>query len=204
MGLFSGILKGVTKAVGSITGGDILGAGLSFLGGERANDASADQSAAQMAFQERMRATQYQTTMDDMKKAGLNPILAYKTGGAGTPAGAAADMSDTISPAVSTAMQSMRMRADLKNLVEQNAKIQSDTALNKALKTKAIADSNLSNATARNVKSQNALIEAQHPGAQNEAEYQRSVGAAAPWAKGVLNFLHDMFGAANSAKSLSK
>jgi hypothetical protein len=74
-------------------------AALDMIGGMMGNTASANQasanrafqaqqSAEQMAFQERMRSTQYQTTVADLKAAGLNPMLAYSQGGAGTPTGA--------------------------------------------------------------------------------------------------------------------
>lgn len=42
----------------------------------------------QMDFQAEMSNSAYQRSMSDMKKAGLNPMLAYQQGGASTPAGA--------------------------------------------------------------------------------------------------------------------
>jgi len=88
--------KGITGMVGSVLGGaaDIYGQGQANQSNAAlaaaANAFSAEQAQKQMDFQERMRSTQYQTAVEDLKKAGLNPMLAYTQGGAGTPSGASA------------------------------------------------------------------------------------------------------------------
>lgn len=120
----------------------LLTGGLSLLGGlfgqsatdKRQEDAqafAAQQSAEQMAFQERMSSTAYQRSMADMKTAGLNPILAYSKGGASSPPGAGATgvnytaAGDVVTPAVNSALAATKQREEVRNLVETNSLIHS-------------------------------------------------------------------------------
>lgn len=57
-----------------------------------ANYANAMMAQRQMDFQERMSSTSYQRAVSDLRKAGLNPILAALHSGASTPPGAMAQM----------------------------------------------------------------------------------------------------------------
>lgn len=88
MGFFdggAGLFGAVTNLVGGIMSNNAQTAQAA-----EANRFSAEQNSAQMAFQERMRANQYQTAVEDMKKAGLNPMLTASQGGAGNLTGASA------------------------------------------------------------------------------------------------------------------
>lgn len=82
-------------------------AAASLLGGERRNAAQSDAANAQMAFQSDMSGSSYQRAVQDMKLAGLNPMLAYSQGGASTPVGAMPQFQDSISSAIQSGVGAM-------------------------------------------------------------------------------------------------
>lgn len=57
---------------------------------DSANQFNSAQAQINRDFQERMAGTQYQRAVEDMRKAGLNPMLAYSQGGNASPAGSQA------------------------------------------------------------------------------------------------------------------
>lgn len=163
--------------LGGVSLGGLGGGLLGFLGQERtnkanwdiaqaANVASAEQAGRQMDFQERMRSTQYQTAVADMMAAGLNPMLAYSQGGAGTPSGAMGQVStakigNSIASALAGYQTTAMNNADLdlkdattKSTTAQTIKTEADT-----IKTAADIGYTLEN-TKLNIQQQKNLEEA--------------------------------------------
>nr|QJB20852.1 MAG: DNA pilot protein [Microvirus sp.] len=138
MGGFLGdILRTVAPSIGTdetITRGGlsaIPGVG-QFIGQESANQANAQQSANQMAFQERMSSTAHQREVDDLKKAGLNPILSANAGSS-SPPGASATMQNSSEGVSASAMEAIQMVKNLK-------KIEAETSLLEAQKKKTLTE----------------------------------------------------------------
>jgi len=106
--------------------GSVVGGLVSAFGQGETNRTNLQIAREQMAFQERMSGSSYQRAMKDMSAAGLNPMLAYMQGGASSPQGAMATMSNpgaamgnAIEDGVSSAMSGLRLQKELRLLDEQ-------------------------------------------------------------------------------------
>jgi hypothetical protein len=129
---------------------NVVGSALGFLGQQDTNVSSAeiakDTTAANMAesqrnreFQERLSNSAYQRQVEDMKSAGLNPMLAYiKGGGASSPAGStgqavnaqytspiqgAASYRLTSAQAAKTEVEKPKVEAETSNIIKISEKI---------------------------------------------------------------------------------
>lgn len=133
-------------------------AALGYMGQQRTNASNAQMAQQQMDFQERQSSTSYQRGVDDMQKAGLNPMLAYSQGGASASGGSTAQMGNELGSGVSSAMSTASTLAALEQMTEQTAKTRSERDLVHAqtmntLETvnKTIADTGVSSAEQANI-----------------------------------------------------
>ena len=232
MGMFDGILSAVTSPVASL-GSALVGAAGSYFGTTSANQANTDIANAanqqSLANQQQnqdwlanQRATQYQTAVTDLKAAGLNPMLAYTQGGAGTPSSSPAQVhlpaprQNAMGNAVSSAQQGIQSmnailtaeqsRAQI-NLIDEQANLiraQYYNTLdeNPYFKGKAgaqIAEMEYKNAMSRltgaNTSLANQAFQIQAPEAGK---------AQTKWGTFVSPYIKDFTSAASAVKSLGK
>lgn len=194
--------------------GGLVGGGLSLLGGVLGNRSAAKAARQQQQWQEHMRATQYQTAVADLKAAGLNPMLAYTQGGAGTPSGGQAQTRDVVSPAVASAAATAAATANIENIradtlnkvatasqiSAQTRLIESDEVLKKALARltthqgtsawwKSRYDEDTFPASVKRTIAESLISQHGVPKAESEADLYRTLGAGLSGAKSLTDMV---------------
>lgn len=164
----------------------LLPAALSLLsvgGNILTNRQNRDIAREQMNFQERMSSTAVQRSVEDYRKAGLNPALAYDRS-ASSPGGASTTIGDPIASGIGSATAAARARAELKVLAHTANKEESQAQLNVAQRHNIAQKSEFELLQQphdnRRAKAEADLTEYLRPGAKNTADLETMLGRASP------------------------
>lgn len=124
------------------------------------NEAAEDRQNSAQNFSADQFAHRYQTTVQDMKAAGLNPMLAYSQGGGSPPSGSAASSAGTpsighsISSAYNLDVERERTQSQTENLDVNTIKQRAETYLAEAQTTLSLASADQSRAVTHKLEAE--------------------------------------------------
>lgn len=168
----------------------VLGGIFGGIGADKQNFANHQMMLEQQRFQQHNADTAYQRAMADMRAAGLNPMLAYQQGGAGTPPGGVAHMENTME-ALSTGAKDLAMNmAELKNIQAQTEKIEQD-------KKTSQAQERLTKKEEQQVDLGNQVTSSQMGAIKAEAEARQGTAKVNAWSDTAGNILGNITNAIN-------
>lgn len=173
------LLKKIGKAIanpGSLVTSAVSGIA-NLLGGAMQQKGQEKIARQQMDFQERMSSTAHQREVADLRAAGLNPILSAG-GGASTPSGAGFSPPNIVEGAVSSALDTKRLRQDIE---ESRQRINASRTQTGIAEVTADAHIDLLRAEADAARWSARLMRAEFPRKENVAKFER----AHPWLGGL-------------------
>ncbi len=118
-------------AAGGAASGGLSGVA-GYFGQRDANKAAAAEAQKQRDWQERMASSAHQREVEDLRKAGLNPILSATGSGSGTPSGAMPMVRSTMEAAASAAASTPRVMADLNKILADTKMVKASTEIAEA------------------------------------------------------------------------
>lgn len=142
-------------------GSAAIGAGASAFGGFSANAASKQSAEDAMDFQKHMYKHRYQYQMQDMRKAGLNPILAYRQAPPGSPSGSSYLAQNPFMHAGETAVRGVSSAVDARRQTQQQKQSNEQIRQIDAAVTNTEADTAVKASQAKNIQTDTALKVAQ-------------------------------------------
>lgn len=145
--------------------GAVASGGASLVGGLLQNQANARQQNRSQDYMAEMSNTSHRREVKDLRAAGLNPILSA-TKGASTPSISSAQMENVLQPAVTSALDSLRLKREI-------AATESQIGLNQAYKTQSAATAAREMSTAKQADAQTATLNAVLPAVTEEAKVRK-------------------------------